>query len=379
MANTVRIKRRAAGGAIGAPASLQNAELAFNEQDNVLYYGTGTGGAGGSATSVIAIAGTGSFVDRSTAQTVGGVKTFTDQIVGTISGNSGTTTKFETARNLSLTGDATATLSAFDGSAAVSAALTLATVNSNVGTFTKITVNGKGQVTAASLANLNEISTPNADFSHGGFKITSLADPVNAQDAATKNYVDSVAQGLDPKGSVIAASTANIASLSGAMTVDGIALVAGDRVLIKDQTTDSQNGIYVVSASSWARALDGDSWDELTSAYVFVEKGSTNADNGFLCTIDAGGTLGTTTVTFVQFSGAGQITAGAGLTKTGNQLDVGTASSSRIVVNADSLDLATTGITAGSYTGVTTDVYGRITAGTTNGLTDVSVIDGGSF
>lgn len=379
MANTVRIKRRAAGGAIGAPASLQNAELAFNEQDNVLYYGTGTGGAGGSATSVIAIAGTGSFVDRSTAQTVGGVKTFTDQIVGTISGNSGTATKFETARNLSLTGDATATLSAFDGSAAVSAALTLATVNSNVGTFTKITVNGKGQVTAASLANLNEISTPTADFSHGGFKITSLADPVNAQDAATKNYVDSVAQGLDPKGSVIAASTANIASLSGAMTVDGIALVAGDRVLIKDQTTDSQNGIYVVSASSWARALDGDSWDELTSAYVFVEKGSTNADNGFLCTIDAGGTLGTTTITFVQFSGAGQITAGAGLTKTGNQLDVGTASSSRIVVNADSLDLATTGITAGSYTGVTTDVYGRITAGTTNGLTDVSVIDGGSF
>lgn len=379
MANTVRIKRRAAGGAAGAPSSLQNAELAYNEQDNVLYYGTGTGGAGGSATSVIAIAGTGSFVDRSANQTIGGTKTFSSQISGTISGNSGTATKLETARNLSLTGDATATLSAFDGSAAVSAALTLATVNSNVGTFTKITVNGKGQVTAASLATLNEISTPTADYSHGGFKITSLGDPVNAQDAATKNYVDSVAQGLDPKGSVIAASTANIASLSGAMTVDGIALVAGDRVLIKDQTSAAQNGIYVVSASSWARALDADSWSELTSAYVFVEKGSTNADNGFLCTIDAGGTIGTTAVTFVQFSGAGQITAGAGLTKTGNQLDVGTASSSRIVVNADSLDLATTGISAGSYTGVSVDVYGRVTAGTTNGLTDVSVIDGGSF
>ena len=379
MANTVRIKRRAAGGAAGAPSSLQNAELAYNEQDNVLYYGTGTGGAGGSATSVIAIAGTGSFVDRSTNQTIGGTKTFSSQISGTISGNSGTATKLETARNLSLTGDATATLSAFDGSAAVSAALTLATVNSNVGTFTKITVNGKGQVTAASLATLNEISTPTANYSYGGFKITSLGDPVNAQDAATKNYVDSVAQGLDPKGSVIAASTANIASLSGAMTVDGIALVAGDRVLIKDQTSAAQNGIYVVSASSWARALDADSWSELTSAYVFVEKGSTNADNGFLCTIDAGGTIGTTAVTFVQFSGAGQITAGAGLTKTGNQLDVGTASSSRIVVNADSLDLATTGISAGSYTGVSVDVYGRVTAGTTNGLTDVSVIDGGSF
>jgi hypothetical protein len=102
----------------------------------------------------------------------------------------------------------------------------------------------------------------------------------------------------------------------------------------------------------------------LTSAFTYIEKGTTNADSGWVCTVDAGGTLGTTAVTWVQFSGAGQITAGAGLTKTGNTLDVGTASSSRIVVNADNIDLATTGVSANTYKSVTVDTYGRITAGT---------------
>ncbi len=139
MANTIRIKRRANGGGAGAPASLANAELAFNEQTNILYYGTGTGGAGGTATSVIAIAGNGAFVDMSSNQTIGGIKTFTSTISGSIDGNAGTATKWATARDLSLTGDGTATLTAVDGSANVSAALTLATVNSNIGTYTKIT------------------------------------------------------------------------------------------------------------------------------------------------------------------------------------------------------------------------------------------------
>ena len=150
MSNTIRIKRRAASGGAGAPSTLANAELAFNEASNILYYGTGTGGAGGSATSVIAIAGNGAFVDLSTSQTIGGTKTFSSTIQGSISGNAGTATTWATARDLSLTGDGTATLASVDGSANVSAALTLATVNSNVGTFTKVTVNGKGLVTAAS-------------------------------------------------------------------------------------------------------------------------------------------------------------------------------------------------------------------------------------
>lgn len=360
MANTIRIKRRANGSGAGAPASLANAELAFNEQTNVLYYGSGTGGAGGTATTVIAIGGNGAFMDLSTDQTIGGNKTFSNLITGSISGNAGTATKWATARNLSLTGDGTATLSSVDGSGNVSAALTLATVNSNVGTFTKLTVNGKGLVTAATLATLNDISTPTADFSMGGFKLTNVATPVNANDAANKDYVDTVAQGLDPKQSVKAATTANIATLSGAMTIDGVSLVAGDRVLVKDQTTAAQNGIYVVSASGWSRSSDADTWAELVSAYVFVEQGTTNADNGFLCTVDPGGTIGTTAVTFVQFSGAGQIVAGAGLTKTGNQLDV--AAGTGITVAAD--NVALTGQALALHNLATNGIFVRTGSGT---------------
>ena len=208
---------------------------------------------------------------------------------------------------------------------------------------------------------LDQLAQPTADVPLNSRKITGLADPTAAQDAATKNYVDLAVQGLEPKQSVRAASTAHIATLSGTMTIDGVALIAGDRVLVKDQTSSAQNGVYVVAASTWARAADMDAWGELVSAYLFVEQGTVNADMGFLCTVDPGGTLGTTPIAFVQFSGAGQIAAGAGLTKTGNTLDVVTASAARIVVNADSIDLATTGVGAGTYRSVTVDTYGRVT------------------
>jgi len=331
MANTIRIKRRAASGGAGAPSTLANAELAFNEASNILYYGTGTGGAGGSATSVIAIAGNGAFVDLSTTQTIGGDKTFSNTITGSITGNSGTATKWATARDLSLTGDATATLSSVDGSANVSAALTLATVNSNIGAFTKVTVNAKGLVTAATAATLADLGTTSADFSMNGYKITNLADPTNDQDAATKYYVDTVAQGLDVKASVLAATTANI-TLSGAQTIDGVSIVAGDRVLVKNQTTQADNGIYVAASGAWARSADANTWDELVSAYTFVEEGTVNADAGYVCTINKGGTLGTTPITWSQFSGAGTYLAGTGLTLSGNTFSI-----------------TNTAVTAGSY------------------------------
>ena len=321
MSNTIRIKRRASGGGAGAPASLNNAELAFNEQTNILYYGVGTGGAGGSATTIIAIGGNGAFMDLTTNQTIAGVKTFSSAIVSDLSGNASTATKLLTGRNLSLTGDGTATLTGFDGSANVSAALTLATVNSNVGTFTKFTVNAKGLITAASQASRSDLSAPTADISNGGFKITNVAEPTLSTDAATKNYVDSVAQGLDVKASVVVATTANI-TLSGTQTIDGIALVAGDRVLVKNQSTASGNGIYVVAAGAWTRSTDADTWAKLVSAFVFVEKGTVGGDTGWVSTIDAGGTLGSTAVTFSQFSGAGTYTAGTGLTLTGTQFSI---------------------------------------------------------
>lgn len=370
MANTIRIKRRANGGGAGAPASLANAELAFNEQTNVLYYGSGTGGAGGTATTVLAIGGSGAFMDLSNDQTIAGNKTFSNLITGSVSGNAGTATKWATARNLSLTGDATATLTSVDGSANVSAALTLATVNSNIGTFTKLTVNAKGLVTAAVQASLTDLAVPTADFSMGGFKLTNVADPINAQDAATKQYVDSTAQGLDVKASVKCATTANI-TLSGLQTIDGITVVAGDRVLVKNQTAAADNGIYAASASGWTRTTDMNAWAEFPGAFVFIEEGATLADTGWTCTVNAGGTLGTTAITWVQFSGAGTYTAGNGLALTGSVFSaVGTAN--RITVGAGGIDIASTYV---GQTSITT--LGTIATGTWNATT-ISTAKGGT-
>jgi hypothetical protein len=351
MANTIRIKRRANGGGAGAPTTLENAELAFNEQTNILYYGTGTGGAGGSATSIIPIAGNGAFVDTSTNQTVGGTKTFSNTIAGSITGNAGTATALATGRTIAITGDLAYTSGSFDGTGNVTGTGTLATVNSNVGTHTKITINAKGLATAGSQASLSDLAVPTSAFSFNSQNLTNLADPVNAQDAATKSYVDSTAQGLDTKASCVVATTANIATLSGLLTVDGVTVAAGDRVLVKNQTTQSENGIYVASATTWARSSDMDAWAEFPSAYTFIEQGTTQADTGWVCTVNQGGTLGSTAVTWAQFSGAGTYTAGTGLTLTGTVFSI-----------------ANTAVTAGSYgaasqtLSATVNAQGQLTA-----------------
>lgn len=163
--------------------------------------------------------------------------------------------------------------------------------------------NGTGWV---ALGYLNQITATGA-VSVNNNLISNVSTPIADSDAATKGYVDTMAQGLDAKNSCRVSTTANI-TLSGTQTIDGIAVIAGDRVLVRLQNTTSQNGIYVVAAGAWTRALDMDVWDEFPGAFVFVEQGTAFADSGWVCTVDRGGTIGTTAVTWVQFSQAGSFT-----------------------------------------------------------------------
>jgi len=168
----------------------------------------------------------------------------------------------------------------------------------------------------------------------GTVKVPSGYDDRSGQDSltlVTKGYVDAVKQSLDIKDSVRVASTGNVSLTSGSSdleagdTIDGVTLVAGDRVLLKNQTTASENGIYVAVASSGtpARSDDANASADVTSGmFVWVEEGTSNGDQGYVLTTNNVITLNTTDLTFTQFSGAGQITAGNGLTKSGNTINV---------------------------------------------------------
>ena len=222
-------------------------------------------------------------------------------------------------------------------------------------------------------------------------RITNLTDPTQDQDAATKSYVDNVVNGLDVKESVKVATTANLASTynngagtltassNGALSIDGVTVSTNDRVLVKNQTDTKQNGIYVVTATGdgsnpfvLTRAGDADAASEITGGtFTFVEQGTANSENGFVFTHDGTPTLGTTAITVTQFSGAGQITAGAALTKTGNQLDVA-VDDSTIEVSSDALQIKTTYPGQASIT-----TLGTITTGVWNG-TAIAATSGGT-
>lgn len=183
---------------------------------------------------------------------------------------------------------------------------------------------------------LDKIPVATTSVNLGNHLIYNLLDPVNPQDAATKQYVDSSAQGLSTKNAVDYATTSNIADLTAVPSVidGGSALRVGDDILIKNQTLAANNGIYTVSAlnadqtAQVTRRADSNTSAELPpGTYVFVAKGNVNADTGWLMTNDTNPIIGTDAITWTQFSGAGTFNAGTGLTKSGNTFSVDFASS----------------------------------------------------
>lgn len=172
----------------------------------------------------------------------------------------------------------------------------------------------------------------------GNQPITNLLDPVNDGDAVTKRYVAGVLNGMDWKASVRVASTANInLTTGGLLTIDDVALAAGNRVLVKNQTTATQNGIYDANAAAWSRSSDADSDAEVTAGMaVFVEQGTLNGDKQWALTTDNPIVLGTTSLTFAQVGAGGTAkAAGGGLTEDASSYNVGAGNG--IVVEADAV------------------------------------------
>jgi phage-related tail fiber protein len=384
MPNLIQIKRSAT---TATPPTLAVGELAWSEVSKTLFVGE-------SGSVVTAAAGSGVFAKKADSFAVSGDATGTGTLSGGVllalaaSGVSagsysnvtvdakgrvtgGSNPGYLTAnQNITVSGDAT-------GSGTTAIALTLASSGVTAGTYnnaatahTPFTVDAKGRITATGTAvtvtpawtsvtgkptTLSGYGITDALALTGGTLTGALmlaADPTTALQAATKQYVDNAITGLDFKQSVRATTTANI-TLSGTQTIDGVALIAGDRVLVKDQTTSNQNGIYVVAAGSWSRASDSDNspvGEVSAGMYAFVEEGTTYASSGWVLATANPITLGTTSLAFQQFNGLGQLTAGTGLTKTGSTLSI-----------------TVSGVTAGTYSSMTVDTTGRVTAGTNPG------------
>ena len=420
MPQTIRIKRRAAGGASGAPASLGVGEPAYSEVDSILYIGLASG-------AVVAMGGTGAFVTVTSAQTISGDKTFSGS--STFSGsvnlgaNASATTPATSDNNGSvattafvknqgyITANQTITFSG-DVTGSGTTAIT-ATIGSGVVTNAKLatvaTSTIKGRVTAGTGApedltaaqvktllaigptdvsgfdtqvrtsRLDQMAAPTAAVSMNTQRITNLAAPTGDNDAARKADVDAARTGLDVKVSCRVATTANI-TLSGTQTIDGIAVVANDRVLVKNQTTASQNGIYVCAAGAWTRATDADTDAEVTAGmFTFIEEGTTNADTGWVLSTNAPITVGTTSLTFTQFSGAGVGVpanySGQNTITTLGTITTGTWNATTIAAanGGTGLTAVVNGLLKGNGTAYSVAVAG------TDYLTPSSDLDGGTF
>jgi hypothetical protein len=206
-----------------------------------------------------------------------------------------------------------------------------------------------------------------------------VATPTDAAHIATKGYVDAARQGLDVKQSVRVATTEpiNLASdLEAGDTIDGVTLVAGDRVLVKNQSTALENGIYVaVTSGAASRSSDAngtaDTGELKPGTFAFVEEGSANADKGFVVSTNGTITIDATSIAWTQFSGAGSFTAGDGISQSGNTINVNVVAD-RTAITGDAVDIASTYAGQDSITTLGTIATGVWTA------TDVDIAHGGT-
>lgn len=434
MANTIRIKRRSTDSTAPTTSQVVNGELAFNENNDILYYGEG--GNSSASTTVLKIGGPGAFLTTDTTQTPSGKKIFststleitgagssgqvlsasgtggaltwtTSNAYSTVTGNSGTTTATGAA-SLSITGTAPISVAVTSNTATISASAA-STSAAGVVQLSDSTSTSSSTLAATSTAVKSAYDLASAALPKSGGTMTGAislhADPSSALHAATKQYVDSVAQGLHVHATADAATTAKLSTLAGvavsyssgtqAITwtggtaattagfTDGVTLTSNtteasaSKLLVKNEGDVSGLGAqyngtyYVYGARELRRTSDGNTAADFAGGdFCYVVSGTLYEATGWVQT-EKVVTLDTTPIIWQQFSGAGTVTAGNGLSSTGTTINVGTADTSRIVVNADTIDLATVTYTsnAGSaginfVQSVAVDNYGRIT-GTT--------------
>ena len=269
------------------------------------------------------------------------------------------------------------------GGAGIAEALTVSESNGTVTLTLNVADTDSAGLLPAAMWNMLTDATSDATASklvkRDGSGNAKVATPTDAAHIATKGYVDAARQGLDVKQSVRAATVGAInisADLEAGDLIDGVTLVAGDRVLVKDQSTATENGIYVAVASGAAsRSSDAngtaDTGELKPGTFTFVEEGAVNSDKGFVVSTNGTITIGSTSIAWTQFSGAGSFTAGDGLSQSGNTINVN-VTSNRTAITADAIDISANYVGQSSIT-----TLGTITTGVWNG-TDVAVADGGT-